>query len=430
MRARRSGPWTALLLTGGLVGACNAIFGIEDPEHDKDTGGTGGDGANKGGQGGTSTAGSVSDGGTAGDATTGGKGNTGGKGGTAGNTATGGNGGTAGTTAGDAGAGGESGAPSGGTTSTGGSSTGGSNTGGKGGAGTCPTNPADCEPSMPPSCAGLSKQACSGDSCCESPTVPGCTGCNFPEGHTSSITPFRLDAFEVTVARFRKYVDAYTGPPAAGQGTQPNVPGTGWSTDWDTYMTSNKQQLTDHVLRCGTSSTFTADVGPNDLKPMNCMSWFEAFGFCVWDNGFLPTEMQRTFAAANGDDNRYYPWGGTALDHNHALWGYCGTGFSTSCAVSDITFVGQFPLGDSVFGQHDMTGSMWEWVFDYDGGAWPPQEPCNNCVNTTPPGGSYRLIRGGGWSQSSVEQPVTYRNANDEPSSVWKNVGIRCARAM
>jgi formylglycine-generating enzyme required for sulfatase activity len=419
MRTRRNGPWTALILTGGLLGACNAIFGIEDPVHEKEdaTGGDGGDGANGGGTSGKGNGG-TGDGGTAGNATTGGKG------GTAGSTATGGKGGSAGTTAGDAGAGGESGGANGGATNTGGAST-----GGEGGSGpTCPTDPQDCEPSMPPSCAGASKRACTGESCCASPRVNGCTGCNFPDGHTSNVSPFLLDEFEVTVARFRKYVDAYPGPPEAGQGTQQNVAGTGWSPTWDGLMPSSAVALVANVTRCAANSTYTVAEGPNELKPMNCMTWYEAFGFCVWDGGFLPTEIQRTFAAANGDDNRYFPWGGTTLDANHALWGYCGTGVSTNCSVLDITYVGQFPLGVSAYGQHDMTGSMWEWVFDYDGGAWPPADRCDDCVNTTPDANMIRLIRGGGWSQSQVEQPVTYRNANDDPSTYWKNVGIRCAR--
>ncbi|HEX6765865.1 MAG TPA: formylglycine-generating enzyme family protein [Polyangiaceae bacterium] len=392
-----------LFVPSALGAGCNAIFGIDDPEHR-----TGDTGASSGSpNGGANATGGK---GSSGSSTGGKSGTSSGDGGTSGTPPSGGRGGDAGMPTG--GASGDAGMP----------------TGGAGGGGSCPDDPSDCEPPDVPSCVGLSKTACAGESCCSSPIVAGCSMCAFPSGHQSSVSSFRLDEFEVTVARFRNYVNAYTGPPASNAGA--SVPGTGWSPTWDASMPGTAQALRDHVMRCGTTSTYTPDAGQNEQKPINCLSWYEAFAFCAYDGGFLPTEVQRTYAAADGTLNFRFPWGTDELDHTHALWGYCSMGFSTSCALDDITEVGSFPTGVGFYGQHDLTGSMWEWVFDYQGDVWPIGENCTDCVNTVPQSGGARQIRGGGWTESMLEQPVTWRMSNDLPDSVWKNVGVRCARGI
>lgn len=77
-----------------------------------------------------------------------------------------------------------------------------------------------------PSCLG--NLACRGESCCASLQVDGCTGCNFPDGHTSTVSTFLLDEYEVTVGRFRNFVQAYQGPPSAGAGAHSAIPQSGW----------------------------------------------------------------------------------------------------------------------------------------------------------------------------------------------------------
>jgi formylglycine-generating enzyme required for sulfatase activity len=37
----------------------------------------------------------------------------------------------------------------------------------------------------------------------------------------------------------------------------------------------------------------------------------EAYAFCIWDGGFLPSEAEWECAAAGGPDQREYPWGST-----------------------------------------------------------------------------------------------------------------------
>ncbi|MES1205101.1 MAG: SUMF1/EgtB/PvdO family nonheme iron enzyme, partial [Pseudomonadota bacterium] len=51
--------------------------------------------------------------------------------------------------------------------------------------------------------------------------------------HAVTVSPFLLDKYEVTVGRFRRYLDAYEGDaPAEGAGGHPLIPGSGWQPAW------------------------------------------------------------------------------------------------------------------------------------------------------------------------------------------------------
>ena len=43
--------------------------------------------------------------------------------------------------------------------------------------------------------------------------------------------------------------------------------------------------------------------------PINCVDWAEAYAFCIWDGGFLPSEAEWEYAAAGGSLQLDYPWG-------------------------------------------------------------------------------------------------------------------------
>jgi formylglycine-generating enzyme required for sulfatase activity len=74
--------------------------------------------------------------------------------------------------------------------------------------------------------------------------------CNANEspGTVASVSAFRLDRYEVTVGRFRKWVDVGSPEPAKGAGLHTHLGGgqlageTGWDTawpiptDWDTAL--------------------------------------------------------------------------------------------------------------------------------------------------------------------------------------------------
>jgi len=278
------------------------------------------------------------------------------------------------------------------------------------------------------SCLGMTGTECQGGDCCAGSMVIGGTATLIlSAGSTSAtIATFALDKFEVTVGRFQRFVDAYTGPPAKGAGAHPLIPGSGWqSPDWDTKVEKDGQKLESDV-QCGAGFYTWKTAGANDQLPMDCVSWYDAFAFCAWDGGRLPTTAEWTYAAAGGTEQRTYPWGSTPEpDRAHAVFGCTGDGPSVGdCAFTDILTVGSKPLGVGKYGQLDLAGSMAEWTLDWQFGL-PPT--CDNCANLS--FGSARTVNGGDWAQDA-SSIATGSSAGDLPDSRDNGVGFRCAHDL
>jgi sulfatase modifying factor 1 len=265
------------------------------------------------------------------------------------------------------------------------------------------------------------------DDCCASLPV---AGGDFTLGAdtAASVGDFGLDKYEVSVGRFRKFVEAYTGAPAKGSGTHPQVAASGWQTDWDTLVPGSKAALAEAV-QCDTTATWNPS-GTNDSLPMNCVSWYEAFAFCAWDGGRLPTEAEWEYAARGGADDRSYPWGDSPIPSDtqdasaaYANYDCLGDGsISGACVFADILTVGSKPSGVGKSGHLDLVGSVREWALDW----YAPLPPfCANCASVA--FGSERVARGGGWSDAPMYVTSTNRLFNI-PDHHYPFMGIRCAR--
>lgn len=304
---------------------------------------------------------------------------------------------------------------------------------------------------LPASCATLAPTCgpTGSSSCCESPPVPAGTGYRSYDVATDSmfvdmtnptrVSAFRLDKYEVTVGRFRQFV-------AAGMGTQQNPPAIGAGartlnglTDqggWEAAFTSNLVADTPTLVAsvaCNALQTWTDAPGANESRPMNCITWYEAMAFCIWDGGFLPTEAQWNYAAQGGSEARAYPWSSppsalTLDDSTYASYYVdatkgCQGDMTNGCAVTDLVPAGSKPAGDGLWGHSDLAGNVYEWLLDWYAASYP--NPCDDCANLTP--GTTRVFRGGSFVNVAQDMRTGKRDTN-MPSLRVYDYGVRCAR--
>lgn len=130
-----------------------------------------------------------------------------------------------------------------------------------------------------------------------------------------------------------------------------------------------------------------------------------------------------------GGNNQWtYPWGNTPNTDPLPAHYYITDG-------SPFLVMGSFPAGNGRWGQADLAGSMWEWVFDWYASPYSPAN-CSNCADSS--ASSARVVRGGGWltdgghaGDGADALTATYRS-DCYPANRFNGliaVGARCARA-
>ena len=256
--------------------------------------------------------------------------------------------------------------------------------------------------------------------------VPGGT---FNRGNNAAypatISPFRLDNYEVTVSRFRKFVAAYSQtmiPSGAGKNPN-NASDTGWNTAWNALLPADAAALTGTGgVKCDPMyQNWTDSPGGYEKHPINCVNWYVAFAFCIWDGGRLPTEAEWNFAAAGGSEQRVYPWSTppSSTTINCSL-----SNHEEDCGDDTVRVGTLSPQGDARWGHSEMAGNVAEWVLDYYTFVYPT--PCEDCAHLLLSGS--RVDRGGAYFWEAPDA-TTYARDNEGPTDRDEGVGMRCARA-
>ncbi len=267
------------------------------------------------------------------------------------------------------------------------------------------------------------------------------------EADPATVSTFRLDKYDVTVGRFRAFVNAVLPAdggagwtPEAGSGKHAHLNGgeglsnngsgemvrsLGWSPSDD----SNVAPTNTNLVCDPNDATWTSAAGAQENLPINCVSWSEAYAFCIWDGGFLPSESEWEYAAAGGSQQREYPWGAAApgTASQYAIYNCNYPNGSSMCSADgtqNIAPVGTPVAGTGLFGQLDLAGNVWQWLLDWYAASY---APCSDCADTT--ASSYRVFRGGSFNLDTAALlpsvtfyygPPGYRSALN---------GFRCARA-
>lgn len=231
---------------------------------------------------------------------------------------------------------------------------------------------------------------------------------------TVTVGPFAIDAYEVTVARFRWFWNAGHLPPSgpisyragtilwAGSVVEPVAAGCG-ATNW---MVSGR-----------------------DAHPIQCVDWWTAQAFCVWDGGRLPTESEWEYAARahGGGAIRTYPWGEEAPDTScvRAQWNNC-----PGDNGGNTRRVGSFAATHGMF---DLAGNVGEWAADsylsrHDDPSCDRTGATNPLCNTGAFGD--RVLRGGSWGSDGERGLRAASRYFDTPTPMdrYTNLGFRCAR--
>jgi sulfatase modifying factor 1 len=326
----------------------------------------------------------------------------------------------------------------------------------------------------PPSCAagGAGMTTCpagtGSESCCTSLEVTGgsyfrtytsgADGGPVGEADPATVSGFRLDKYEVTVGRFRQFVNAvYPNRPDGGGGWLPTAAsgrhthlnggqglvnagaptdaGTVYEIGWMEADDSNIAPTTANLTTSCTPPTWTSTAGTNATEslPINCVNWWEAYAFCIWDGGFLPSEAEYEYAAAGGSQMLEYPWGSTApgtacpgTGCSYAIYNCDYPSGSGSCtSVANIAPVGSAPMGAGYWGQQDIAGNMGVWVLDWYESAYATN--CVNCADVHDTAASERVRRGVGFDEPAASLLPPYRNPM-APTYRGFGHGIRCAR--
>jgi formylglycine-generating enzyme required for sulfatase activity len=258
-----------------------------------------------------------------------------------------------------------------------------------------------------------------------------------------------IDAYEVTVARYRTWIRAGMPMPRSGEYTYPLD---GWSNpgvDWmpPGYVNSGDGDTVPGSPATVQNCTWSPVDGVNDDLPINCVDGLHAAAFCQWDGRHMVSEEAWEYLASNyGTTARIRPEDLTA---------------SSSCDLGDLNSrngicpqrtlprpVQSFPLSGppSVPGLFGMIGG----VVEIAAGPFSPMDGiCSNfdlrtCCRRRYPntddhtpreGGS---LRGTSWWMDREDQQylnhVSSRNHGSRTAPLDRrpprspNVGIRCAR--
>jgi formylglycine-generating enzyme required for sulfatase activity len=169
-----------------------------------------------------------------------------------------------------------------------------------------------------------------------------------------------------------------------------------------------------------TSWTRTSYYGDTQFAgfPVVWVDWLDAYSYCRWAGGRLPTEAEWE-KAARGENGFFYPWGNKKP--SCTLVNY--TPGQTPACVGDTQAVGSYSVGASLYGALNMAGNVSEWVADWFDIEYYSRSPANN--PTGPTSGVYRVVRGGSWDSNEDNLRATYRD-KVAPELSGADLGFRC----
>lgn len=185
--------------------------------------------------------------------------------------------------------------------------------------------------------------------------------------------------------------------------------------------------------------TVTARGFGRGTRPAITISWNDAVAYCNWLSGKeklskcyridstgvkyldtakgyrLPSEAEWEFAARGGNKSNGTQYAGST-DLNETSWYKVNSNGGTLPVAQ---------LKPNELDLHDMTGNVWEWVWDYYSDTFYQVSQADNPKG--PEAGTYRVMRGGAFYNYANYVRV-YTRQNSYPNFMQNSVGFRIAR--
>ena len=176
-----------------------------------------------------------------------------------------------------------------------------------------------------------------------------------------------------------------------------------------------------------------------DTRPVGSVAWYTIHGSTNWPSDKtvsstsfmgkicaktglafdLPTEAQWEYACRAGTTSQYNNGGDTEADLK-TLGRYDINNGDGRGGYSEYTTVGSYL--PNAWGLYDMHGNVWEWCLDRDGNLSSDIDPVDPVGPTS--GGSYRVARGGSWTDDAGDCTSCYRLGFSQTIS-YPYIGIR-----
>jgi formylglycine-generating enzyme required for sulfatase activity len=268
--------------------------------------------------------------------------------------------------------------------------------------------------------------------------------------HRAIATGGYIDAYEVTVARFREWVEAGMPRPRDQEILFNGIP---WNGAPDDELALPNRATADERIPGVTTNdamcTWSPTHGVHDDLPINCVNATLAALFCWWDGKHIATEVGWEFVATNRGTTPT-PFGAIPTGADACEFGDVG-GYAGICPRQTLPSpVGSHPRGVTRDppGVHDLWGGMQEFTigpdFPYAGITRPYPVGCLRSPLSTSLDGVFEMIdgklygdfylRGLAWFQSPSEHSyfTTPSTRSRSPTRIDVNrsvrAGIRCMR--
>jgi formylglycine-generating enzyme required for sulfatase activity len=234
--------------------------------------------------------------------------------------------------------------------------------------------------------------------------------------HGVAVKPFRIDAAEVTVAEFAKFIEA-----------------TSCRTEAERFGSSGVFDLEAGEWRMTDGADWRHPDGPQSTasqeEPVVQVSWNDANAYAKWVGKRLPTEAEWEFAARGGLEGKTYAWGDELRPGGKPVANWWQGSFPEKNTVED-GFLTRAPVRSFAangYGLYDVAGNVWEWTADWYAEDYYAHSPQNDPKG--PAAGEERVIRGGSW-MCAENFCTNYRVAarsHATPETGLNNLGFRVA---